>query len=85
MNGFPQVQAKAAAHAALIRLQQESVVSVVKTLEARALEVVMRGGVMLDPEMLDSATLRRSGVLARHHHRLLSSHRRRRLALRKNC
>ena len=53
VNEYRQVRVKAAAYADLIRLQQESVISAVKALEARAMEVVMRGGVMLDPESLE--------------------------------
>ncbi len=56
MNEFRQVRQKAAAYADLIGLQQESVISAVKALEARAMEVVMRGGVMLDPESLERGT-----------------------------
>ncbi len=57
VNEFRQVRQKAAAYADLIGLQQESVISAVKALEERALAVVMKGDVMLDPECLATGTL----------------------------
>jgi len=56
VNAFRQVRQKAAAYADLIGLQQESVISAVKALKERALAVVMKGDVMLDPESLASGT-----------------------------
>jgi hypothetical protein len=37
-------------------LQQESVVSALQSLESKALEVVMKGDVVLDPESLEAET-----------------------------
>lgn len=51
---FRQVKAKAAVYADLCGLQQESVANAIKALEARAMEVVMKGDVVLDPETMDS-------------------------------
>jgi len=53
---FRQVKAKAAVYADLCGLRQERVATAIKVLEARALEVVMKGDVVLDPETLDSET-----------------------------
>ena len=56
VNEFRQVRQKAAAYADLIGLQQESVISAVRALEERAMAVVMKGDVLLDPESLASGT-----------------------------
>ena len=56
LTEFRQIKVKAAAYADLCGLQQESVANAIKALEARAMEVVMKGDVMLDPETLDSDT-----------------------------
>ncbi len=53
---FRQVKAKALVYADLCGLQQERVATAIKALEARALEVVMKGDVVLDPETLDGET-----------------------------
>lgn len=48
------VRTKAAAYTDLIGLQQERVVAALATLEAQALEVVVKGDVMLDPTSVDT-------------------------------
>jgi len=52
MHEVRAVRAKAAAYADLIGLQQERVVAALATLEAQALEVVVKGDVMVDPDSL---------------------------------